>query len=384
VERACGGGDGPPGTRVADAVTGPASAPGSAPLITVARAQPGDRSAWDAFIAATPAADHLQAWGWGEVTAVSGERPVRLIARNPAGAVRGVAQVLVRDAAFGRRVLYAPHGPVFDAEAGDGGLVLDALLAGIRELGRAERGIVAKLDPRAAGHGARTGETRLRDALLARGLRPARADLQARTTRVLDLAQGSEALFAALEKDTRNLVRRATREGVTTRVLRDADRDAYASFAGILAATGRRSGFRVRSSEALLRLADEFAPRGGTYLVVAELGARMIAGCLAVRVGGRASYLYAASLRDEALRHANGAYAALWALCEALVADGAESLDLWGVAEPGDSTADPDWRGFSLFKLGFGGVPLRHPGTFDLVLSPGWYAVRDLRERVGR
>ncbi len=363
------------------AATGPATGPAAA--ITVARAQPGERAVWDAFVEASPSADHLQAWGWGEVTALTGERPVRLVARNTAGVVRGVAQVLVREAAFGRRVLYAPHGPAWNAAADDGGQVLDALLAGIRETGRAERGIVAKLDPRAV-LGAPAGETPLRDDLLARGLRPARADLQARTTRVLDLAQGREALFASLEKDTRNLVRRATKEGVATRVLRDADREAYTGFAGMLAATGRRGGFRVRSREALLRLADEFAPRGGTYLVVAELGARMIAGCLAVRVGGRAFYVYAASLRDEALRHAYGAYAALWALCEALVADGAECLDLWGVAEPGDSTADPDWRGFSLFKLGFGGVPLRHPGTFDLVLSPGWYAVRDLRERVGR
>jgi peptidoglycan pentaglycine glycine transferase (the first glycine) len=364
-------------------VTGSAAATGSVAAITVARAQPGERPAWDAFVAASPSADHLQAWGWGEVTASTGERPVRLVARDSSGVVRGVAQVLVRDAAFGRRVLYAPHGPAWDAAAGDGGQVLDALVAGIREIGTAERGIVAKVDPRAVLTAA-AGEVRLRDAQLGRGFRPARADLQARTTRVLDLAQGKEALFASLEKDTRNLVRRAAKEGVATRVLRDADREAYAAFAEMLAATGRRGGFRVRSAGSLLRLADEFAPGGGIYLAVAELGGRMMAGCVAVRVGGRAFYVYAASLREEALRHANGPYAALWALCEALIADGVESLDLWGVAEPGDPAADPEWHGFSLFKLGFGGVPLRHPGTFDLVLSPGWYAVRDLRERIGR
>jgi peptidoglycan pentaglycine glycine transferase (the first glycine) len=365
---------------VADAVTDPA-ATGPAPLITVARAQPGERPAWDAFVEASPSADHLQAWGWGEVTALTGERPVRLVARNTAGVVRGVAQVLVRDAAFGRRVLYVPHGPVWDAEAGDGGRVLDALLAGIRETGRAERGIVAKLDPRA-----RAGESEigLRDHLLARGLRPARADLQARTTRVLDLTPGASAVLASLSKEKRRNIRLSARKGVTSRVVRDPDCDAYTAFAGLLGVTGRRAGFRVRSREALLRLADEFASRGGTYLVAAELDARMIAGCLAVKVGGRAFYVYAGSLREPALNHVYGPDAALWALCEALMGDRVESLDLWGVAEPGDSSADPDWRGFSTFKLGFAGVPLRHPGTFDLVLSPGWYAVRDLRERVGR
>ena len=367
---------------MAGAVTGAVT--GRAAEITVTRAQPGERPAWDAFVAATPSADHLQAWGWGEVAAVTGERPVRLVAKDPAGVVRGVAQVLVRNAAFGRRVLYAPHGPAWDTAAGDGGQVLDALLAGIRETGRAERGIVAKLDPRSVLGAARTGEVRLGDALLARGLRPARADLQARTTRVLDLTPGASAVFASFGREKRRDIRLSARKGVTTRVVRDPDCDAYTAFAELLGVTGRRAGFRVRSREALLRLADEFAPGGGTYLAVAELGARMIAGCVAVRVGGRAFYVYAGSLREPALSHVYGPHAALWALCEALMGDGVASLDLWGVAEPDDPDADPDWRGFSLFKLGFGGMPLRHPGTFDLVLSPGWYAVRDLRERVGR
>ena len=378
-------------------MTGPAAA------ITVARAQPGERPAWDAFIAASPSADHLQAWGWGEVTAVTGERPVRLVARDSAGVVRGVAQVLVRDAAFGRRVLYVPHGPAWDVGAADGDVVLDALLSGIRRFGKAERGIVAKVDPRAVfryprgtvpalspdspgGQGDEqvpaSGEV-VRAALVARGLRSARADLQARTTRVLDLTPGASAVFASFGREKRRNIRLSARKGVTTRVVRNPDFDAYSAFADLLGVTGRRGGFRVRSREALLRLADEFAPGGGTYLAVAELGARMIAGCLAVRVGGRAFYVYAGSLREPALSHVYGPYAVLWALCEALIADGVESLDLWGVAEPGDPSADPDWRGFSAFKLGFGGVPLRHPGTFDLVLSPGWYAVRDLGERIG-
>jgi len=103
----------------------------------------------------------------------------------------------------------------------------------------------------------------------------------------------------------------------------------------------------------------------------------------ALATGSRAFYLYAASRRDDPrLKHANGPYAALWACIEALAGDGRETLDLWGVVEPGDESADPGWAGFSLFKRGFGGVPLAHPGTYDLVLSPAWYALRDIRERL--
>ncbi|MDA8202133.1 MAG: peptidoglycan bridge formation glycyltransferase FemA/FemB family protein [Chloroflexi bacterium] len=341
-----------------------------------------ERVAWDTFVAALPSADPLQSWAWGEVARTGRERPRRIVATDEDGTMRGVAQVLVRDAAAGRRVLYVPHGPAWDASAPDADAVLDALAHGLRMVGREERGIVAKLDPRAT---PAVSAGRLHAALRSRDLRPARADLQARTTRLIDLRPGAEAVFAGLEKDTRNLVRRSAREGVRTRVVRDADSAAYGTFSALLARTGTRAGFRVRPAAALEAIARQFAVAGDAYLVLADLEGEAIAGCLALATGPRAFYLYAASLRDgPRLKHANGPYAALWACIQALAADGRESLDLWGVVEPGDTTADPGWSGFSLFKRGFGGIPLAHPGTFDLVLSPAWYALRDIRERLRR
>jgi len=339
----------------------------------------GDRDRWDAFVAGLASADPLQAWGWGEVARTGGERPERVIVSDGLGRARGVASVLVREATMGRRVLYAPHGPAWDATAPDAGPVLDALIGALRRLGRRERGIVVKLDPRA------TPSVRASDlqvALRARGLRQARADLQAATTRVLDLRPGAATAFAGLGKDTRNLVRRAAREGVETRVLRDADAAAYATFASLLATTASRAGFRARPASAFDTIATQYAARGDACLVLAGLHGETIAGCLALATGSRAFYLYAAALREPRLRHANAPYAVLWACIEALVADGRETLDLWGVAEPGDPSADQGWAGFSLFKRGFGGAPLRHPGTFDLVLSPWWYALRDVLERL--
>ena len=123
------------------------------------------------------------------------------------------------------------------------------------------------------------------------------------------------------------------------------------------------------------------APSGGWYLTLATLGERPIAGAVALRTGDRAIYAYGASLREEALKHAHGAYAALAATMRELAADGVSTFDLWGVVEPGDPDAAAEWAGFSGFKRQFGGQPLRHPGTFDLVIDPLFYRLRDLRER---
>jgi lipid II:glycine glycyltransferase (peptidoglycan interpeptide bridge formation enzyme) len=97
------------------------------------------------------------------------------------------------------------------------------------------------------------------------------------------------------------------------------------------------------------------------------------------RLGDRAYYLYGASLRDPAYKHKYGPYAAMASLQRTLASDGVRTLDMWGVVEPDDTAADPAWQGFSAFKRTFGGQPLRHPGTFDLVVDPLWYRLREAR-----
>ena len=67
----------------------------------VRRATDADRPAWDAFVASRPEADLLQAWGWGESTALADEPPIRILVED-GGRVRGLAQVLMRSAGFGR------------------------------------------------------------------------------------------------------------------------------------------------------------------------------------------------------------------------------------------------------------------------------------------
>ena len=88
-----------------------------------------DRAAWDALVAAHPAADPLQAWAWGDVNGRHGERPLRLVSEADEGLV-GLAQVLLRPTTAGRTVGYVPHGPIWRR---DRPADLDVLLGGIRD-----------------------------------------------------------------------------------------------------------------------------------------------------------------------------------------------------------------------------------------------------------
>jgi peptidoglycan pentaglycine glycine transferase (the first glycine) len=348
--------------------------------LRIREASPEDRSDWSAYVASRPEGDILQAWAWGE--AGSGERGEhwrRLMVVDGAGRARGVAQVLDRTTLLGHSILYVPHGPLWDRESGDAAEILARLIVGLRAHARDRRGIVLKLDPRASDDATITAA--LTRALLAGGARMASHDLQAPTTRIVDLGEGDDPV-ARWTKDARAEARRAEREGTVARVDREADPAALDAFHALLAATGERAGFRVRSRDFLGALARPLAASGDWFLALAEHEGRVLAGAAAPRTGDRAFYLYAASTRDPALIAKRGPYAAMAALQRSLREAGTRSLDLWGVREMDDPSSDPAWEGFSLFKRRFGGAARRHPGTFDLVIDPRWNRIRDLRERL--
>lgn len=340
------------------------------------RADDTDRPAWDAFIASRPEADLLQSWAWGECTALAGEPPARLLLDDN-GQIRGVAQALMRPAGFGRQVAYVAHGPIWDRSAHDPDRLFAWLLQGLRTLARKERALVVKLDPRAEP----ADDTDIAALAKANGLRPA-PDLQAPTTRIVDLLDGADQLEASWHADARRLSRRAEREGTRVTLSREPNTGDLAILHELLTLAAEHGDFRVRSPEFLERLATELSATNGWYLGIARVEDTAIAAMAFPRIGKRAYYLYGALRRDPEYKHHYGSHAVMATIFRALAADGCTSVDMWGVVEPDDPTADPAWRGFSDFKRTFGGVPLRHPGLFDLVTDAFWYRIRSTWERL--
>jgi lipid II:glycine glycyltransferase (peptidoglycan interpeptide bridge formation enzyme) len=343
----------------------------------VRRATEADRPAWDAFVASRPEADLLQSWAWGECTALAGEPPARFVLDDE-GTIRGVAQALMRPAGFGRQVAYVAHGPVWERSAPNADQLLTWMLHGLRLLANEERALVVKVDPRAES-GDLTDFAALTDA---HDLRRA-PDLQAPTTRIVDLLDGGPDLEASWHADARRLSRRAEREGTKVTISRNPDPAEIGILHDLLTRTAEHGGgFRVRSPEFLSRLASGFAGSGGWYLGIARVDGEPICAMAFPRLANRAYYLYGALLRDERYKHHYAAHAVLAEMLRALATGGCTSVDMWGVVEPDDPKADPAWKGFSDFKRTFGGTPLRHPGLFDLVTDPFWYWVREMRAKL--
>jgi len=345
----------------------------------IREATPADRADWTAFVASRPEGDVLQSWAWGEAGAGEpGEQWTRLMVIDAGGHARGVAQILGRATSFGHTVLYAPHGPLWDRDAPDAAEVMARLLTGMKMHAKSRKGIVLKFDPRGSGNAA--DDAAIGRALLT-GSQRATHDLQAPTTRLIDLQAGDDPV-AGWAKDARAESRRAVREGTTVIVDRDGDPAVLDRFHALLAETSERAGFRIRSRVFLGALAEPLVASGDWFMALAEHEGTALAGAIAPRTGDRAFYLYAASTRDTELARKRGPYAAMAGLQRSLREAGTSTLDLWGVREPDDESVDASWEGFSMFKRRFDGTPLRHPGTFDMIVDPTWNKIRDLRERL--
>lgn len=330
--------------------------------------RPVDRGPWEALLASVPSADPLQSWAWAEAGIATGERWERLVACDPDGRAAAAVQWQLTSPVLGHPLAYAAHGPVWTRSPGAGSPgALVALMRAMREWCLTEGVSAILVDPRRGLDGEPGPDPG--PAIAALGYGPTTRHVQMPGTRVIDLRVGADALRAGWDKDTRNLVRRSAREGVALEVTDAAAPGAVDDLHRLMLDVGSRGGFAPRSRAFLTAYGT--AAGAAAFVCLARWQDRVIGGALVGIVGDRAYYQFAGSLREPELRHANAPYAVMDRVIAECLARGLSSLDLCGVNEKDDPTADPRWEGLSSFKRGFGGVPVRHPPVATLELRPG-------------
>jgi len=260
------------------------------------------------------------------------------------------ALVLWRSLPAGQSIAYVPRGPILGEPS-----QLEAALAKLASIARERRAIFLKVDPEidaevGAGPLRATGFRRAPD------IQPVIATLE------LDLGPNEDALFAALEKDTRWSVRQASKRGVSVREA-SGDEDLRA-FYDLYAETGQRAGFITRTWDYYRRMWGTLVAAGHAKVRLAEREGTPVAGALTWRCGERDVYQSAAT--NDAGRTAYAAYALLWRCIIEARKGGARRFDFGGT--PADLTRKDDpMYGPYLFKKGFGGSPKRFVGAHDAV-----------------
>ena len=335
-----------------------------------------DRDAWHALLGSVASGDFLHDWGWAAVAAFDGQPQHRFVVVEDDRPVV-LAAVQVRSIGLGRSFWYVPHGPVTDYGHPRAAARLETLVTGLAASARENRAVAIRLEPRIEDG---TPETGILDALAHR----VAERLQVGQTRIVDISDEA-ALLSGFDADTRYAVRRAAREGVTTRVLTDAaDRVAIDRLHELVRATQQRAGFKLPPVERYWTAWQAMAAAGSACLVEAHLGDELLASGMLVVEGAQSFYLFAGSRRErtgQPKRYAS--YAAQWAMMGEARTRGARLHDLWGIAPPG---AGPDhrWYGVGLFKKGFGGREVRWAGSWEIVIDPLAYRLRAAAARLRR
>jgi len=330
-----------------------------------------DATAWQALLERLPSGDVLHDWAWAAVAELDGT-PARRFVLDENGEVMAICSAQVRRTALGRSIWYVPRGPVLDYDHPNALQRLQRVIDGLRSAAKADRAIAVRIEPRIE------RESRAAALFDQVGLKRVDATLQTPDTRLVDLLPDDEALLAAFDKDTRYAIRRAEREGVLTSVI-DAPNDdrALADLHSLVTETLDRAHYRLPSLERYRAIWRGLASAGRARIIQARHDGNLEATGLLVVEGDRSIYLYAGSIREakgETKRFPS--YAAQWQMMRTARDMGSKTHDLWGVA-PEDAGPDHPWFGYSLFKKGFDGRFVSWAGSWDLVIGPLLYRVRE-------
>jgi lipid II:glycine glycyltransferase (peptidoglycan interpeptide bridge formation enzyme) len=333
-------------------------------LQTLVNVVPDDR--WDAFLASTPGGSYKQTGSWARVKALQGWRARRIVVHDETGErVLGGAQILVRPlpvAGFAGRIGYVVKGPlVMEHDP-----VLQArLLHEIDQLCRVERISVIIVQPP-------EDAPPFDSLLLDHGYIPSPLSLAPTSTVVVDLDADIDVLRQRLGKQLRRNIRRAEAAGVVVRHGARADLD---DFYRLLSLASQRLRYPIFPRAYYERIWDEFSPKGGAQLFVAELDGQVVSIQLCVtfrRTMFSKALAWSGQHRGVSVNDALDWYAIAWAR-----AHGIEYYDLESISDDlarrlldgGEPTAS-EMRGSDAYKLKWSRRVVMFPPPYLRVTNP--------------
>ncbi len=349
--------------------------------MTIRLATEHDAGRWDTFLSTRRFRPFLQSWTMGDVYADTKQEPVRLIAEEN-GEVLGVCLALLVPARRGRHLMI-PYGPSTNDLAG-----VAAMLKAASDEARRRGCSFVRVSPFLPSSDASTLNGMLSEAGVAVVQAPMHLlaehvwylPLRARDPWMegpSDAARTEEEILAALRKTTRNLVRRAEKDGVTVRASTDPTKDVE-EFIRLHDETRKRHKFTPYTNAFFRAQVKHFAPRNECTVYLAEYQGKVIAASVHMHAMGETSYHHGAS--DSAHNKVPSSYLIQWTAIRDALKRNDRVYNFWGIA-PMQKDAEGNlqvaaknhpFAGVTLFKTGFGGQLFDLHSCIDLPLTPNY------------
>ena len=178
-----------------------------------------------------------------------------------------------------------------------------------------------------------------------------------------------EELLMNMRKNTRNLIRRARKDGVVVRRSEHPIQD-LPKFFTLYDETRKRHQFRPFSNTLITSQVNQFSQSDNCSLYLAEYQGEIIASSVHMHFGGETSYLHGASTMQQH-RNVPGSYLLQWTAIQDAIARGDHMYSFWGIAPEG--AKKHPFAGVTLFKRGFGGQLLELTPCADIPLRPSYW-----------
>lgn len=319
---------------------------------------PQQTAVWAHFMCWLLGKEHIELW----------------LERDEKGVLRTASWVYLYPLKWGRYWLYAARGPLLLPNQKDASALLAAVAAAH------PKAVWLRWDPLFPGDGAQSWMP---------GAQKAHATFHPKSTLLVDLQQGEEAVFAQMKQKGRYNIRLAAKKEVRVMGWHYDARGQWCSmdlpeaakkelsaeeavdiYTKLSRETTSRDGFSGHGNEyfqAFLREMPENA-----FLLLAEAEGEIIAGGVFTLLDGLCTYYYGASSNRQ--REKMAPYLVQWTAMRYALSQGAHTYDFLGVATP-DSTDPGDLAlsGVTDFKTKFGGQILTRGKSWEKILQPQWF-----------
>lgn len=350
-----------------------------------------DRQEWDAFLKEQRFSPFLQSWTMGEVYSDIGQEPVRLEVRED-GKILGICQAILVPARRGRHLM-VQYGPIMrNEELGMRDEVFLQLVNGLKEEARKYSCSFVRMSPFSNNHHAATLKGidsplhLLAEHIWYLPLTTINSWNSQSQSHPSISPRTEEEILISMRKTTRNLIRRAEKDGVTVELSTDPVRDVE-EFIRLHDETRKRHGFTPYTNSFFRAQVKRFSEEGNALVYIARHEGQVLATSIHMQFGGETSYHHGASQ----LTKVPASYLLQWRAIQDAMKRGDSIYNFWGIAPMGTKTEATEenqepkqeilnpkhpFAGVTLFKTGFGGQLLNLEHCFDVPLSNKYYLTR--------
>jgi lipid II:glycine glycyltransferase (peptidoglycan interpeptide bridge formation enzyme) len=316
-----------------------------------------DKENYNQFVAASPSGSFLQSWEWGEWQSALGRQIFRYKILDISGTQVAAIQLIKMALPFGKYYLYAPYGPVGNAEF----RIQNS--EWLQELQKKFKGVVfIRIEPK--------------DMALPTAHYPLLTkskNIQPGKTLLIDLNKTQEQLLGEMHHKTRYNIKVAQKHGVEIKDEFDITigHGLFAKEAlNLIAETAHRQGFKDFGVSYYNKMVDFIALKNRGELKLHIYKAvylnKILASAIMLDFGKTRTFLFGGSSDEH--KNVMAPYLLHWQAILDAKAKGFGIYDFWGT-----ETASGAVPGFVRFKLGFGGHEETYGGAYDFVIKKTLY-----------